>query len=391
MSGHGPRVAVVGAGAFGGWTALWLARRGARVRLIDAWGPGNPRASSGGDTRVIRATYGSHVIYTRMAARALQLWQEEEARSNGGLLRQIGALWMFRAEAGAPFIRASSDALAAVGLRFESLTRGDAARRYPQIRFEGLDSLLLEPDAGYLLSRRACQHVAERFVAERGEYRCQAAVSPAALTGSPARAIRLVDGTSLEADVFVFACGPWLGTLLPDVIGSLIAATKQDVYYFGVPSADDRFSDAQLPVWIDFGERFMYGMPGAGGTFKVADDTPGPAFDPTSGERRTDDQGVARARAFLAERFPALAAAPLVATEVCQYESTPDSNFILDRHPAFENVWVAGGGSGHGFKMGPAVGEALASCILDGAAPEPAFSLRRFAAAPAGGWKGKWA
>jgi sarcosine oxidase len=66
----GPRVLVVGAGAFGGWTALQLLRRGASVTLIDAWGPGHVRASSGGETRVIRATYGTHTIYTAMAARA---------------------------------------------------------------------------------------------------------------------------------------------------------------------------------------------------------------------------------------------------------------------------------------------------------------------------------
>ncbi len=384
-------VAVVGAGAFGGWTALELVRRGARVTLVDAWGPGNPRASSGGDTRVIRATYGSHVVYTQMAARSLQLWREEDARASGRLLRQTGALWMFRAAVGVPFIHASGQALAGSGLRLETLTTSGAARRYPQIRFEGIERVLHEPDAGYLLARRACRHVAEAVVAAGGAYRCQAAASPAVITGSPARTIRLAGGGRLEADVFVFACGPWLGPLLPEVIGASIAVTRQDVFYFGVPAADDRFSDARLPVWIDFGERFLYGIPGAGGTFKFADDTPGPPFDPTSGERRADEEGVARARTFLAERFPALTAAPLVATEVCQYESTPDANFILDRHPAFDNVWIAGGGSGHGFKMGPAIGEALARCILDGAAPEPAFSLQRFAAAPAGGWKAKWA
>ena len=391
MSRSGPHIAVVGAGAFGGWTALSLVSRGARVTLIDAWGPGNPRASSGGETRVIRATYGSHVIYTRMAARALELWREEEAGCKRGLLRDTGALWMFSAATAAPFIRASTDAFTGTGLRLENLTISEAARRYPQIRFEGVDSVLVEPDAGYLLSRRACRHVVERFVAQGGAYRAAAVSSPAALAGSPARAIRLADGTSLQADIFVFACGPWLRTLLPDVIGPLITVTKQDVYYFGVPAADDRFSDARLPVWIDFGERFIYGIPGPGGTFKLADDTPGPEFDPSSGERRPDDDGVARARAFLADRFPALAGTPLVASEVCQYESTPDSNFIIDRHPHLENVWIAGGGSGHGFKMGPAVGEALAGCILDGAATEPTFALQRFAAAPPGGWRAKWA
>ncbi len=96
------QVVVFGAGAFGGWTALELLRRGARVRLIDAWGPGNARASSGGETRVIRATYGSHEIYTAMAARALRLWRAHEERFQQQLLRITGALWMF--ERDDPFV-----------------------------------------------------------------------------------------------------------------------------------------------------------------------------------------------------------------------------------------------------------------------------------------------
>jgi glycine/D-amino acid oxidase-like deaminating enzyme len=75
----GPHVAVVGAGAFGGWTALMLLRKGARVTLLDAWGPGNPRASSHGETRVIRAMYGGDRAMTAMAARALTLWGEKPA------------------------------------------------------------------------------------------------------------------------------------------------------------------------------------------------------------------------------------------------------------------------------------------------------------------------
>src|SRR5574341_1189977 len=89
-----PHVVVVGAGAFGGWTALYLRRRGARVTLLDAWGPGNSRASSGGDTRVIRGTYGPRRIYTHMAARALALWKEHERRWRRGLYRAIGVLWL---------------------------------------------------------------------------------------------------------------------------------------------------------------------------------------------------------------------------------------------------------------------------------------------------------
>jgi sarcosine oxidase len=385
----GPRVLVVGAGAFGGWTALQLLRRGASVTLIDAWGPGHVRASSGGETRVIRATYGTHTIYTAMAARALELWQAHERRWQRGLLRRTGALWMFGDDDG--FGGASMRTLGEHGLRIDEWTPANAARRYPQIHFEGVSRVLFEPDAGYLLARRACEHVAERVVAEGGDYRVGAATSPVRVDGNPLPDVALIDGTRVAADQIVFACGPWLGALFPDAVGNHITVTKQDVYYFGTPAGDTRFDDPALPVWLDFGERQIYGIPGnANRGFKLADDHPGPVFDPTTGARDVSPDGVRTARNFLARRFPALSDAPLIGSEVCQYESTPEADFIVDRHPGAANVWIAGGGSGHGFKMGPAIGELLASLVLGEADPPPSFSLRRFNTPPASGWKPKW-
>jgi sarcosine oxidase len=382
------RVVVVGAGAFGGWTALELLRRGARVTLIDAWGPGHVRASSGGETRVIRATYGSHEIYTRMAVRALALWRAHDRRFGQQLLRITGALWMFTRDD--PFIAASATALRAHDLPFHELTAADARRRYPQIDFTGVSSVILEPEAGYLLARRACSHVVECFVAEGGRYVQAVVVAPH--VKEPLRSIALSDGSVLEADAFVFACGPWMGALFPDVIGDLVAVTRQEVYYFGTPAGDARFSDGRLPVWLEFGDRFIYGIPGSPDSgFKIADDTPGPPMNPTTDDRVATADGVAAMRQFVAHRFPALDDAPLIRSEVCQYESTPDSNFIIDRHPRASNVWLAGGGSGHGFKMGPAVGEIVAAAALDEAEPDPYFSLGRFAVPPADGWKAKWA
>jgi glycine/D-amino acid oxidase-like deaminating enzyme len=382
-------VVVVGAGAFGGWTALELRRRGSRVTLVDAWGPGNARASSGGETRVIRATYGARTIYTKMAVRAMALWSQHDAKWGRGFFRKTGALWMFGSDDA--FGRASAAALRAEKLPIEELTPQAAAKRFPQIAFDDtIKSVLWEPEAGYLFARRACEHVLERFIAEGGDYRQSAVAVPATIT-EPMRRLDLADGTRLEADVFVFACGPWLGRLFPDVIGPRVSPTRQEVYYFGTPAGDRRFLDPAMPVWVDYRERLIYGIPGnANRGFKVADDTPGPAFDPTEGTRDATPAGIAAARAFLKQRFPALAAAPLLGSEVCQYEASPDSHFIIDRHPRAANVWIAGGGSGHGFKMGPAVGERIASHALTGSAPDPQFALARLAAPPAGGWEEKW-
>lgn len=369
-----PHVVVVGAGAFGGWTALWLARRGARVTLIDAWGPGNMRASSGGETRVIRGSYGDRAIYTRMAARALSLWREAERDWNRQIYYPTGALWMYGAND--EFARASEKVMTAEGLPFERPSIDEARRRWPQINLDGVKSLTFEREAGYLLARQSCAIVAERARAAGAEFRV-AEAQPVSAQRALDR-LELAGGASVAGGTFVFACGPWLGRLFPDVIGSRIRSTRQEVYYFGPAPGDTRFEERSLPVWVDHGERFIYGIPGnANRGFKIADDTHGVEFDPTNDQRDLTDDGVAAARAFLRRRFPALADAPLLGGEVCQYENSPDSHFIVDRHPGAENIWIVGGGSGHGFKMGPAIGEMVAHLVLKDGTPDPKFALSR--------------
>jgi glycine/D-amino acid oxidase-like deaminating enzyme len=371
-----PHVVVVGAGAFGGWTALYLLRRGARVTLLDAWGPGNARASSGGETRVIRGTYGPRAMYTKMTARALALWKEHERRWRRRLYYPIGVLWLVGADD--QYERAALPILRDAGLAFEELTPAEVGRRFPQLNAEGVRWAIFEPDAGYLTARLACEAVLDAVLAERGEYRPRHA-RPGSLAGGELRGVILSDGNTLTADAYVFACGPWLGTLFPDVIGDRVRSTRQEVFFFGPPAGDDRFAESALPVWADHGGRFMYGIPGNRWRgFKVADDTRGPTFDPTAGERVPTKEGLSVVRDYLAFRFPALKDAPLVEARVCQYEQSPDEHFIVDRHPHAGNVWLVGGGSGHGFKHGPAMGELVAASVLGGASPDPAFRLSRF-------------
>ncbi len=369
-------VVVVGAGAFGGWTALHLLRAGARVTLLDAWGPGNGRASSGGETRVIRGTYGPRAVYTRMAARALALWKEQERRSGRKLYYPIGVLWLVGSDDA--YEKAALPVLKDAGLAFEELTPGDVGRRYPQINLEGVRWAIHERDAGYLTARLACEAVLEACLAEGGEYR-QLAVTPGEIAAGVLRDVALSDGSRLPADGFVFACGPWLGRLFPDVIGELVRATRQEVFFFGAPPGDARFTEEALPVWADHGAHFMYGIPGNRWRgFKVADDTRGPPFDPTAGERVASPEGLKAARDYLGFRFPALRGAPLLEARVCQYENSPDEHFIVDRHPRAGNAWLVGGGSGHGFKHGPALGELVARLVLENGSPDPVFQLARF-------------
>jgi monomeric sarcosine oxidase len=372
-----PHIAVVGAGAFGGWTALYLLRRGARVTLLDAWGPGNARSSSGGETRVMRRTYGSEQTYTVMAARAVHLWKEHDRLWKRRLFRQTGVLWMATADDD-QYERSSLPLLRDAGVRFEELSSTGMAKRWPQINFEDVRWGIYEPDGGFLCANTACQAVVDGFVAEGGEYK-QAAVVVSRLESEYRDGLTLSDGSKLVADSYVFACGPWLGKLFPETIGDLIQPTKQDVFFFKTPAEDGRFSDARLPVWADHRDRFIYGIPaGDGRGFKIADDTRGPEFDPTSGERTVSAETLNIVREYLGFRFPAMKYAALVETQVCQYENTPDNHFIIDRHPEAENVWIVGGGSGHGFKHGPAIGEMVAELVMERKDSNALFRLRRF-------------
>ena len=371
----GPHVAVVGAGAFGGWSALYLLRKGARVTLLDAWGPGNSRASSGGETRVIRATYGPDRIYVDMVARALRLWRENEERWDRKLFHRTGVLWM--AGANDAYEKASVDLLRDAHLSVETWSAAEAAKRYPQINFDQVNWVIHEKDAGYLLARRACQTLLEGFLLEGGEFR-QTAAYPRPIEGKALEGLKLSDGSTLVADRYLFACGPWLGTILPDVLGDLIRPTRQEVFFFGPSAGDPRFNEERLPVWIDNGSRIFYGIPGSEYRgFKVADDTHGPVVDPTTQERLPSAEGLKAARDYMEFRFPGLKGAPLLESRVCQYENSPDGRFIIDRHPGAQNIWLAGGGSGHGFKHGPALGERMAEMILDDKPPDPFFALSR--------------
>ncbi len=372
-----PHIAVIGAGAFGGWTALHLLRRGARVTLLDAWGPGNSRSSSGGETRVLRGGYGPDALYTQWVARSIELWRENQQRWGLELYRRTGALWLYAGDDS--YLASSLPHLAALGLRVDALERAEAARRYPQIQLDDVEKIYFEHEAGFVRARAACQAVCRQVQAEGGRF-VQAAAQPGPTTSGSMPRATLADGTALEADIFVFACGPWLASLFPDLLGDAIQPTRQEVYFFGTPPGDPGFEPENLPVWLDFGERRFYGFPSVDNRgLKIADDVRGGPIEPDSVDRAPTPAGVEAARSFIARRFPRLASAPLLESRVCQYENSPDGHLILDRHPEASNVWLAGGGSGHGFKLSPAVGEHVTRLILDDAPNEPRFQLDRLA------------
>lgn len=367
-------VIVVGAGVFGAWTAWNLQHRGKRVLLVDAWGVAHNRSSSGGETRLIRTEYAGNALYTRWAWESLAEWHALAKRHEVPLFHATGALYLYPQDT--TRIDRSIALQRELGIPIEKLATPAMARRWPQIDFDGIVVGVMQPTMGALMARNAVQTLVGDFVKAGGSFR-QVAIDPPRSGRSSLDTVTGTGGEALRADQFVFACGPWLPKLFPDVVGGRIVPTRQDVFFFAPAAGDARFGSAQLPAWVDVSSKDLhYGFPDIEARgFKIALDTHGPKFDPDGSDRRITDQALADVRAYLARRFPDLARRPLADSRVCQYENSDNGHLLIDRHPAWTNTWIVGGGSGHGFKHGPAVGRYVAGLALGTGRGEPDLTL----------------
>jgi sarcosine oxidase len=367
-------VAVIGAGVFGAWTAHHLLQAGHKVTLIDAWGPAHSRASSGGESRLTRAAYGKDAIYTRMAMDSLPQWKALSAVAGLPIFVDCGILFFFPTEE--PYVRDSIAAHRQFGLPTDVLTKGEMARRFPMVDFDGISVGLYEPGFGALMARRSTLTLVDRFVRSGGTYVKGFVQAPRA-SGDQLSELRLASGERITADRFIFAAGPWLPKLFPDVIGPKILPTRQEVFFFAPPAGDKRFTPEAMPGWADFnGGDIFYGFPDLESRgVKFAHDAHGVPVDPDTQSRRPTEAALAEIVAYRDRRFPLLKGAPLTEARVCQYENSSNGDFLIDFHPRLANVLLVGGGSGHGFKHGPEVGRYAATRLVGSVKPEPRFSL----------------
>lgn len=381
------RVVVVGAGVMGAWTARWLRRAGHAVTLVDRHGPGNRLGSSGDESRITRSSHGPDRHYPVWQRRALAQWQQLERETGERLFVQAGVVWL--ASEGQAFEAESFVSLNALSIPVEQWSHDQLAARVPVMNPDGVPWALFEPEAGALMARPAVSAAIVAFEAEGGAVVVGRVEPPPAPSGGALDRVRLEDGRTIEADAFVFACGPWLPDLFPALLGETIVPHRQDVLHFAVPAGDRRYAPESMPVWIDFGGSF-YGFPSFDGVgLKACPDWLGPRERPDESAREVADATVEASRAILRKRFPAVAEQPVMMTWTCFYEVTPDAHFVIDRHPDLANTWIAGGGTGHAFKHGPVIGEYLAALVTGDAAtaaelapPDGRFALHARAAEP---------
>ena len=348
---------VVGGGIFGSALADRLVASGWEVTLVDSLEPGDPRSESGGETRMMRYSHGANRFYTELAYRSLALWRE----LGDGVLIEAGAVWLAHRDDG--WESDSEATLRAAGVPVERLTPEETARLFPSLKVDDVIFGLLEPEAGVL---RAGDGV-RALVARARAGGLQLVRAPAAPAGAGAS---LPDGRRLEADHVIWACGAWLARLFPDLMP--LRVTRQDVCLFDVPA---EWTTPPVPGWLDFDSSFYgHGLVEPHG-MKVSNDREGPEIDARARPERASEESVARSTAYLAERFPALAGAPIRSAPVCHYSLTADGGFVFARHPRHERVWLLGGGSGHGYKHGPAIAEQVAAVLRGESEPEPRFAL----------------
>jgi len=351
---------VVGAGVFGVWTAHHLQQAGKKVLLVDGNGPANARASSGGETRMIRSDYGTDAIYTKMSNASLVEWKKLSQQAELPLFHQTGVLFFFQQMV--DYARSSIETHKELKLPLEVLDARALKKGFPQFDFSGVEFGLYEVGFGALMARRAVQHLVSNFVKSGGTFRQALASAPNA------------DGHSLQignrreiTDHIIYACGPWMRTLLPKILEEKLFVTRQEVAFVAPPSGSTDFGFGSLPGWADYNDGDLYyGFPDIEGRgFKIAHDKHGEAFDPEYGDRQTTKESLDRLQTYMTRRFPSLANAPFIGDRVCQYSNSSNGDFLIDRHPEFENIILLGAGSGHGFKHGPEVGRMAAMLAQD--------------------------
>jgi len=394
-------VVVIGAGAWGSWTAYHLRDRGVRVTHIDQYGPGNSRATSGDESRGVRSSYGDRStvgVWSPWARASIKRWEEFDREwapvFKTKFYYTTGDVILRTADE--PFLKLTREQWVKDGVKHELITGDEVRKRWPVINADDTTIALIEPDAGVVRARATTQAIAG-IARDKGVDFKVSRVKPGPIVNGQMDGVIMEDGTIVRGDQYVFCCGPWLRKLFP-FMENRVSIPMGNVMYYGAPAGDTRFQFPNLPSfnfpgvtgWAvlphdsrGFRVRGGIGAPppgqtagGAGATTPPATGTTPPAArppqaapdpaqnDPDTSTRWLSAERLEGTRRFVARRFPLLANAPLLETRSCHYESSVNRDFIIDHIPQCTNAWIAGLGQAEGFKFAPVVGEYIAQRIM---------------------------
>lgn len=418
-------VVVIGAGIWGSFTAYHLRRSGAKVTLVDAYGPGNSRSTSGDESRGVRSSYGDRVgtqgeLWMLWAREAMKRWiafDEEWGRDLRLNLFHVTGDLILREDWDSFQLRCKFwwDKHK---IPYSIVSPEDVRKSYPVMSVDEISAVLYEPDAGVVRARRAVHAVAAAYEKLGGEIVIGRA-TPSKVTDGRLEEVTLDTGTTLRADTFVYCVGAWLGKVFPDLFAKKMRVPIGYVCYFGTPIGDYRFTYPNLPSFNFPGVTGWPALPVDNRGFRVRGseraptpsqtvanagstgatnatggatqnlnapavdtgsnaanaggprqsgqaqaDVPPQQLDPDTSDRWANQERIDGSRRFVAHRFPLLKDAPIAQTHSCHYEITSSGDFIVDRHPQMTNVWIAAGGNAEGFKFGPKIGDYVAQRVL---------------------------
>jgi sarcosine oxidase len=365
-------VVVCGLGAMGSATAYQLAKRGVRVLGMDRFAPPHARGSTHGETRVTRLATGEGLAYVPLAIRSHQLWREIEAETGAELLTTNGVLVMAapgmhaRHHGKTHFLETTIAAARAFSIDHEVLTATEISARFPQFGLRGDERGYFEPSGGFVRPELAVDAQLQLARRHGATIHTDETLVGFVDDGDGVR-VTTARGAYL-AGTLVLAAGAWVGEILGRPWAAKFAVTRQLLHWYAVTGAVDAYRPDRFPVFIwDDQSRGFYGFPaidGASGGVKVAAEAD--IRSATVAEVRREVTTAERFHLYdtvIKDRLPGLAR-DCVKVVTCVYTTTPDGDFVVDRHPEHGSVIIFSACSGHGFKHSAALGEAVAAEIV---------------------------
>jgi len=356
-------VVVVGAGIFGVASALALRARGHDVTIVEPGPVPHSLAESTDISKIVRADYGADETYTELMERALEGFRRYDHRLSRPLFHETGVLFVSRQPmAPGSFEHESFSLLTRRGHIIERLDEAAIRRRFPAWQGHYVDGYF-NPTGGWVESGKFVAAMAEEATKLGvswilGEKVVRIDSKNARVTG-----VVLASGQTVSADHVVISAGAWTTDILPELKGAL-RSVGQPVFHLR-PADPSLFRAEVFPVFgADISRTGYYGFPiNAYGVVKIANHGIGRPMHPDSDSRQVTVDEERSLRAFIAETFPSLSDAPIVYTRICVYGDSQDEHFWISRHPDIEGLVIAAGGSGHGFKFGPVIGDLVADAL----------------------------